>query len=649
MSNQADVNIEWWEADESDLHLKALAVLRGIYTRQSYIETRNRHHIRMYADTESVQPWRTGVTSMSFRPSKLAYNVVKNCSDALAAQLSKSRPLPMFLTTRGSYAQQKRAKQMNQFVEGAFYESRFWSTRQDVLLDTTVQGTGFYHPYRDGERIHVERVMPGEIWVDDWDGVYGEPQSIFRIKWMSRSKLIKLFPNKRKQLETAEVSAGLWRQSTSSTIWSDMICVVEAHHLPSSSKMNGTEVETTGDGRHTIFCSSCTLVDEEWKYDFFPYIPVRRSRMPEGYWGVGVAQELSGIQYEINVTASKLQRAHHIMGGSYWLLPRSAKIPTSHIDNQIGTIIQYDGPQPPDSKSPTPINPQTYSYLESLVAKAYEMTGINQLTAQAEAPKVESGKARQMTLDVQSERFAMFSRNDEEACLEVARQIIRLGWEIYEENPKFAVRLRKKTGIELAKWGDFALPESDYFLQCWPTNMLSRTPQARIDQVQSLINSQLLTPDEGKRLLDFPDIEATIDLQNSSYTLANDAIDRIIEDGVIVGPEGAMNLQQAKQIAVTRLLRAKIDGESGETLSLIADYIQQVDDLLARAGGGGDGAGGPPDAAPNDQILGGQGAQAPQGPPGMPNPAELPPEMAAPDPMAGAPPGPPPGPPGVPV
>lgn len=648
MSTISEIEAAWWEADKDEVHRQALGVLRGIYNRQAYIESRNRHHIRMYGDQESIQPWRTGAASNGYRPSKLAYNVVKNCSDALAAQLSKGRPLPMFLTAHGTYAQQKRAKQMNQFVEGAFYESRFWSVRQDVLLDTVVQGTGFYHPYRDGERIHVERVMPGEIWVDDWEGIYGEPQTIFRVKWMTRHKLTKLFPEKKSEIKSAEMTAGLWRNAPRVMGTSDMVCVVEAHHLPSWVRLDGETVETSGDGRHVIFCSSCTFLDESWEYDFFPYVPVRRSKTPEGYWGVGVAQELSGIQYEINVTAAKLQRAHHLMGGSFWVVPRSAKVPTGHLDNMLGTIIQYDGPQPPDTITPAPINAQAYTYLQDLVAKAYEMTGINQLTAQAESPRVESGKARQMTLDVQSERFAMFSRNDEDSVMEVARQIIRLGWEIYKENPKWAVRLRKKSGIEIARWKDFALPESDYFMQVWPTNMLSRTPQARIDQVQTLLNAQLLTPDEGKRLLDFPDLEATIDLQNSSYTLANDAIDKIIEDGEIVGPEGAMNLQQAKQIAITRLLRAKIDGEEGETLGLITDYILQIDDLLASAGGKDDNLGGPtgpPSAAPNDQILGGQGAQAPQGPPGMPDPSELPPGMAAPDPNAGGIlPGPPPGP-----
>ena len=638
-----DRDVRWWDGDSADRYLRVMNVVRRLMTWQQYRRAADIHWARMYSDTDYQSLTRQGYTPARFTPGRLTFNVTKNAIDTLCAKISKNQPLPMFLTSGGDFSSKRRARQLTKFAEAAFDASRVFETTPSVILDSCVYGTGFVQVYLSGKEIVVERVYPWEVIVDEGEGMYGEPRSIYKMRWMDKLELASMFPDD----DTVAIIAHCptspidQRQAVGRDVVSDQIAVVECWRLPS--KKGGK------DGRHSIVCLGGTLLDEAYDRDVFPLIPLRRQRPLVGYWGIGVAQEISGIQYEINVMAAKVQRSHHLMGGSIWLLPESAGIPTSVIDNGIGTVVRFKGQMAPQSVTTQPLHPQTYTHLMNLIPKAFEMSGISQLSATSQKPQgLNSGKAIQEYNNIETERFIIFGRAYEDFCIEIARHMIHWVRKLAAKDKDWALKIKKKTHLEIVKWNDVEVDEDDYIIQVFPTAMLARTPSARMQQVQDLAAAKWITPEQAKMLLDFPDLESVIGPESASYRATERAIESILVSGKYVPPVSAMNLQQTRQMAQLAWVEAWTDELSEDRLDMLQRYIDQCTELMTR-GMQPDGTtpgqeGMSPQGPGAEMMVGPDGmpidpnAPMPMGPDGMPMP--MPPDMPQGMPPEGMPPGP---------
>ena len=79
----------------------------------------------------------------------------------------------------------------------------------------------------------------------------------------------------------------------------DMIEVIEAWHIRSS--------QNSDDGRHVICIDNATLFDEKYEKDYFPFVTLRWTQRMLGFYGQGLAEQLRGIQAEINQLLLNIQ------------------------------------------------------------------------------------------------------------------------------------------------------------------------------------------------------------------------------------------------------------------------------------------------------------------------------------------------------
>jgi hypothetical protein len=163
--------------------------------------------------------------------------------------------------------------------------------------------------------------------------------------------------------------------------------------------------------------------------------------------------------------------------------------------------------------------------------------------------------------------------------MRLAQQTIHWAAEIAEDHPEFEVRAPGKM-MEAVKWGDVHLREEEYVLQMYPTNKLADDPAARLSQVQELLNSGMMEPDDGRRLLDMPDIESFNSYKQASYDNVMEAARSIIEDGKYFGPVGQMNLKDGIARMQEVYLKARFDKVKQERLDMLDRWIVEAKEQL---------------------------------------------------------------------
>lgn len=592
---------------------------------QTYRHEEHLKYMRLYggAPILGLEPRAYARKKDLYTRGRLAFNVVRNCCDAYTAKIAKERPKATFVTSGGDWALQQKAKQLDKFIEGQFYESDLYELAPQVVLDSAKIGTGLVKVFIDGEgkgqRIAVERKMPWQVLVDDEDAYYGVPTAIYEEYFIDRVVAMEMWPTKRDIIAKAGVvneGIGEWGYEA----LTDQITVIEAYHLRSGPNAK--------DGRRCVITNVGDLEDDVYERDYLPYIPLYRQRPGFGWWGDGLAFELEGIQVEMNVLLQKVQRTHHLMGSGHWVFPKGF-LNKNKLDNDVGSLWEVNGDPSQlvyhPGGSPTA---DVFAHIDRLYQRSYEITGIGQLSAQGQIPQgfdPKSGKALRTMSDIESERFQVAIRNYQHWYLQIARQMIDLAHEIASSNPAFSVKATSRNVMRQIVWKEVSLKDDEYVLKLYPTNALANDPSSRIAQVQEFANAGWLDKDDAMRLMDFPDLEAAQSAHNASFDLVNSMLDEMLSKGRYIGPEPFLNLQQALNLAQMAYLKAKRDMAPEDRLALLRDFMADTKALMDQNA---------PKPPPGPNAMP-PGPGAPPGlPPGMPPPPGGPPPGTPPMPPA---------------
>ena len=563
----------WWKDSESSIFQSVFSYVKFLEDNQPNGYTSDINHMKLYGNTGVFGMYPRNLNQN--RLDRLKLNIVKSMCDTVTSKIGKNRVKPTFLTQGGDWSLQRKAKKLERFSTGQLYGSKYYQKAPGILLDSTVLGTGCLKVYRIGKEIKLERVLKSELRVDYQDGFYGDPRSLFQVKYIPREVLIDMFPDFESQIRGAsnQDEENSFFSSKNQTK-SDMVKVIEGWHLRSSKEAT--------DGKHVIVCSNVTLVDEEYKRDYFPFAFLHWSRSMTGFWGTGLAEILMGIQIEINKILRENQDIFHLMDIPQVFMQAGSKVVTSHFDNQIGTIHTVSGEIPTPWKAGT-VGVERFNYLNFLLQQAYEMAGVSQLSASAKKPEgLDSGKAIRTFHDIETERFAMVERAWEDLAMEVTRQQLDLASEIDEEEEGgYEVLVDASKSAEKIKWSEVNLKEDQYIMKVFPTNLLPDTPEGKLQTVQEMMQAGLYGPEEGRRLLDYPDTEAVNQYLNADQDEFNLIIEDFIDKGRYHVPEAFQKLEIGIPMLRMAYIRAKIDQVPEEKLELFRRWISEASALMA--------------------------------------------------------------------
>lgn len=537
----------WWTASsKKELVGQVLDTASFLKENQQYRFRQASIYARMYGNLPLSNFAGSSLNKMNNPPNSLpvdrpTMNVVQSCVDTLVSRISQSRPRPIFLTDNASYRNRTLAKQMNGFINGELYQTKAHEKAQHVLRDAAVLGTGCLHVYRDSDdKVALERVLATELFVDNNDAFYGQPRCLYRLKLVDRSVLAADMPEHKSEIAKAEQGYPDNGGDSSRTA-SDQIIVVEAWHLPSS--------KNASDGRHVIACSAGILLDEPYTRNDFPFVFLHYSPRMVGLWAQGLAEQLTGTQIEINKLLSTISQSISIVGVPRVFVEDGSKVVKSHLNNAIGAIVTYRGTPPKYEVAPS-VHPELYQQLQRLIEYAYQQSGISALAAASQKPAgLNSGEALRNYDDLQSDRFATLNQRYDRMFIELSYQMLDCAIEIAEETGKYQTVFPDKDGtreINLPKISK--LKDNPFIIQCYDSSSLPRDPAGRLQKVTEMMQSGIIDPQEGRRLLDFPDLNQSDKLATAAEERILKQLDDIVEDGKFEPPDPFTDIQLGKKL-----------------------------------------------------------------------------------------------------
>lgn len=570
----------WWESDKDQLHSDLHSTLEAIKTTDSYRTELDVQNLRLYGN-HAVTGLDLASHGSVISSEKLTYNLCRAVSDTIVSQVARHQVRPTFLTSGGNASLRKKAKGLSMFVEGTMYAVEARKKMPLLCLDAVVFGTGALHPYIDKGQICLDRILPGELFVDPMDAMYGRPQTLYRRRWVNKDRLVAKFPKYKEEIESLQDTVhdygpGLMSSSSYGVTAHRQIEVIEAWHLPSHRKGK--------DGRHVIAIRSATLLDEGYAFDSFPFVFLKYGEKLMGFWGTGAVENLTSIQVELNRNLIKLQQMYKLMAAGRVFIEAGSGVKKNQINNDIGSIYTYKG-NPPIFAPPTPVGPELFNYINTLIDRGFSQEGVSPFMASGQKPAgVSSGVAIREAEELQMGKLSIFMKNWDEAHLDLAKWIVRLGKELYKSDKSFkVVAHRDRNTVEEVDWKNIDLEEDQYVLMVFPSSALPKTPAGRLDMVMDMLQIGIVDPGEAKRLLDFPDLEKSMSLDRA----ASDAIDRqielILDEGEPHIPEPFQDQELALKKAQASYNRAVTMGVSEEHLQLLRTYMMAANENIASA------------------------------------------------------------------
>ena len=557
----------WWNV-QTDPHEMVFDTVEQLTENQKYRKRDNFNHARLYGNA-FLSDLQNSMTMVKNTKSRVTLNIIQSMCDTVTARVAKAKPMATYLTSGGDWSMQQKAKLLTKFTEGQFYESGIYKVAPKVFLDACVFGTGAMKVFEEDGDIKVERVFIDEIIIDDLECRYSEPRQMFQQKLVSKDVLAALFPEAKDKIYEA---SNYEDDDTQYNHASEQIVCIEAWHLPSSKKSN--------DGRHVIAIENCTLMDDSYERHSFPFCFIRWTERLLGFFGQGLAEQLTGIQVEINKLLRMIQEQMHLATPKVFV-EAGSKISKAHINNEIWGIIEYAG-TPPTFFVPKTVAGEIFVHLDRLFTRAYEIAGVSVLAAQSKKPAgLESGVALREFQDIETERFIMVAKEYENLFLEAAEQMIDIARDVAQRGDAYEVFSHGDESIERINWKEIDLESAEYVMKVYPTSLLPTTPAAKLQKVIEMLQAGMVSQQEARALLDYPDLEAVNQLATASQELFNKIIDEAISNGRYNPPEPFMNLAMGIQMVQSAYLKAKIDNVPEVRLDLLRRFLQDSIAMLA--------------------------------------------------------------------
>lgn len=558
---------QWWKEEDDNVFNAVTKTVENILLKQANRSEDNMRNVRLYGNVEVLGFRATSSYNYRQMP-RLTLNVIKMATDTICARLGKSKPKPTFLTQDGDFSLQRQAQTLEQFVTGQFHMLDLYDIGPDILRDACVFGDGFVYFWLEGDKIKCERVFPQELVIDEDEAAYGKPRQMHRVKFIKKDMLIENFPQFTAYIETAPMRAESYMFDT---LENDMVRVIESWRLPGKDKAKQP-------GKHTITINTVTLMAEEYDHDYFPFVRLPWDKRLLGYFSQGVSEILTGLQIEINKLLKTIQMAMHLGSIPKLLVENGSKVNASHLNNEIGGIIKYSGTKP-DTMALMNVPPELFMQLERLYLKAFEQVGLSPLSSTSQKPAgLNSGKALREFHDIETERFSVHAQRYEKFYMDCAKTILRLVRE-NADSGDFIVTSVENKSVKKIKWKDVKITEDQYVMRLYPSNFLSETPAGRLSDIQDLIAIGLITPQQAKLLLDYPDIESVMSLDNAVIKDIQSVVEGFT-DGKFSPPEELQLLDQAIPMIQLAYLKYRNSGMSEEKLDLFRRWLDEANSII---------------------------------------------------------------------
>jgi len=257
-----------------------------------------------------------------------------------------------------------------------------------------------------------------------------------------------------------------------------------------------------------------------------PFIRLTDMDVPEELNGVSTYEMVRPIQSMHDNLSTLLAKNIYMMGHAKWVMPRGAcKIESLGNDN---TIVQYQGPVPPQMLQTMPNPPEAYNFRNQLRDEMGQIYGI-QGVSRGQPPKgVTAAVALQFLNEQEQERNSTTVIKHNEMIKDLAKMTISVAGDYYDPDDGRMVRVVGKKNKFAIRHFDSANLSKHYDVRL---ELGTGLPESKAGKVQRIVEVMQMKPDllSNERWVDLLDLGNT-DKMNSLITVAVRAAESENED-----------------------------------------------------------------------------------------------------------------------
>jgi len=572
--------LNWAREDESKRGAALVERVDGLLDDQSDYLTACEQNLRMYRNLQSsgTLPFRflrvdSQGREVNTSVRRTGLNVVRPMCNTVASKIGKERPRSMYHTDGGGRVARRQAKELQLFSDGLHEEQHTHRHTARTLLDSLVFGTGYVKSSetlgsRTRKSVNIRRIFTPQVLVDRIDGADGYPREMFEIFFIDKHELAWRFP----EFEGSILGMSpRWYQNHN--IWwrnfgtdkHSTLMIRFGYRLPSE--------KGADDGVYAIGIEELTLETGKWIETTHPYSSLRWIQSPDGFYGMGLCEELASVQGEINRLMRRIQAAMILLSNPYVFADKDSGISLDHIQGIPGTIIKHNYRREPKVHAPSVVHQEVFAHLDRLYQRAFEIAGVSQLSATAKIPaNLESGRAALVQADIQTDRFALFNRGFHGLHKDVDYKALRCAARINHQ-----VRAVDPTtkAFRTLNWKELGVALDGFTVKASITSLLATEPSGKLDNLERLdAQGLVLDPEEKLALIDDPDLESF----THRHTAARNYFEKIFEEmlynkGEYEPPDGVLPLDRGIEIAQEMYIEALAEGVDQEALDNVTRWV----------------------------------------------------------------------------
>ena len=495
---------------------------------------------------------------------KFVVNHLHDMTETRISQLCRIKPAVEILPTNDEYEDRNAAKTVKYLMDHLWYINNIEELRQRMLRNTFIFGESYCFVLwnKDKGDLHPDYVKARDRGVDlqlmdkgepvlDEEGnpmpidmetpirvgdidyqievpwrVYLQRQKnfdkveyCFRVSVESTETLKKMYPNKKLELKNSVNIKAYNSDDLTEHLLEEETVVYEFYHKETKFCPKGYYVKFTKD----------TILE----MDFLPYshgnLPIVRMTdmdIPEVLNGISTYEMVRPIQTMHDNLSTLLAKNIYMMGHAKWVMPRGAcKIESLGNDN---TIVQYQGPVPPQMLQTQPNPPEAYNYRNMLRDEMGQIYGI-QGVSRGQPPKgITAAVALQFLNEQEQERNSTSVIKHNEMLKQLAKMTIAVAGDYYDVDDGRMVRIVGKNNKYSIRHFDSANLSKNYDIRL---ELGTGLPESKAGKVQRIVEIMQMKPDllANERWIDLLDL-GNSDKMNSLITVGIRAAESETED-----------------------------------------------------------------------------------------------------------------------
>jgi hypothetical protein len=514
-------------------------------------------------------------------PEQSVNNKAKAAIDTFASQVFSTDQRARCLTVNGDIEQELRAIAFQEFCDGLAHELKLHKLRVRAGFDACIleSGVGCIQFFTEDGKVKAERCIATEFGINIQDGlINGLPQTLYRHRAMARDKVLAdLGTDERLKAAINAVEAVNVTGAPG-----DFIDVWEQWHLPTGKK--------TEDGWHVIAIEheDGDLLVEKYEKPYFPVVFFMPEGRFTGAWGNSLMTQARPLQIRINVNEYRRERAYKLFHAGHLYIDRAAQMKKSELSNEIGSIWEGNGPNPPQQVLFNAVTAQFDAHIEADGNLIFANLGINvgasvgasQLGANAPAAAMREETAKSdQRLSLPQQNWEQFHLDCMAVAVDMVRDIVTGAdkGEKKKQTSGYKVAGPGKYGLNVQDWRDVKMDEDQYILQIKAASPIPTDPDGLVALGERMVELQAWSPEELAGYMQDLDADSRLNRGESQRRSLQKMYESMLTKKKFAAvPDEFTDVKQAMKLGLDYLAKGKDLGVSEKYLERIRRYLKRL-------------------------------------------------------------------------